>query len=244
MRLVHMAAGAAILLIAALGVNLVSQSAPSWAERSGAPMRTLTVNGEGEAAGRPDQARITAGVSTASATAKDALARNNARMAEVIATLKKLGIAAEDIQTSNFSLNPVYAQQQPGEQGPPRIAGYQVSNSVTVVVNDLAALGGILDQVVQMGSNAVNGIEFTFKDPKSLQGKAREAAVADARARAETYAKAAGVSVGRVLSISETGRAQPYPVAYAARAEASSDVPVEPGSQKLSQSVTVVFAID
>jgi hypothetical protein len=129
----------------------------------------------------------------------------------------------------------------------PRIGGYQVSNNVTVTIKDLAKLGEIMDQVVQMGSNSVGGVSFSIANPKPLMMQAREAAIQDAKARAEAYAKAAGVSVGKVMTISEqvAPMVQPVPV-YAMRAAMaeSAPVPVEAGQQQLSLNVTVVFEID
>lgn len=246
MRLIHMVAGAAILLGAAFATNLLWKADTSNASGELKAMRTIAVSGEGQVFGAPDQAQINTGVVTDGPTAKDALARNSARMAEVISALKKMGIESKDIQTSGFNLSPVYLPQNPG-QNVPRIGGYQVSNNVTVIVKDLAKLGEIMDQVVQMGSNSVGGVSFSIANPKPLMMQAREAAIQDAKARAEAYAKAAGVSVGKVLTISEQVApiVQPVPV-YAMRAAAadSAAVPVEAGQQQLSLNVTVVFEID
>lgn len=245
MRLIHMAAGAAILLGAAFATNLLWKAEPSHAAGEMKAMRTISVSGEGQVYARPDQAQISTGVLTQGANAKDALARNTARMTDVIATLKKMGVDAKDIQTSGFSVSPVYAQLLPG-QSVPKISGYQVSNNVSVTIKNLDKLGEILDQVVEMGSNAAGGVSFSIAEPKPLMMKAREAAIADARARAEVYAKAAGVSVGRILTISEAAVPAPGPIYAMARAEMapSAPVPVEAGQQQISLSVSVVFEIE
>lgn len=246
MRLIHMVAGAAILLGAAFATNLIWKAPPSQAIGDLKAMRTITVSGEGQVFGAPDQAQINTGVVTDAPTAKDALARNSARMAEVIAALKQMGIESKDIQTSGFNLSPMYLPQQPS-QTIPRIGGYQVSNNVSVTVKDLSKLGEIMDQVVQMGSNSVGGVSFSIANPKPLMMQAREAAIQDAKARADAYAKAAGVSVGKVLTISEQTApiVQPVPV-YAMRAQMaeSAPVPVEAGQQQLSLNVAVVFEIN
>jgi hypothetical protein len=246
MRLIHMVAGAAILIGAAFATNLIWKSGPSNAAGDLKAMRTITVSGEGQVFAAPDQAQINAGVVTDGPTAKEALARNSTRMAEVIAALKKMGVESKDIQTSGFNLSPMYLPQ-PSGQTVPRIGSYQVSNNVTVVIKDLAKLGEIMDQVVQMGSNSVGGVSFSIAEPKPLMMKAREAAVADAKLRADAYAKAAGVSVGKVVTISEVAGpvVQPMPV-YAMRAAAADGaaVPVESGQQQLSLNVTVVYEID
>jgi uncharacterized protein YggE len=241
-----MAAGAAILIAAAFATNMLWRSDTTHANGDSKPLRTITVNGEGKAYGRPDQADISTGVTTQAPTAREALARNTAQMSAVIDGLKKAGVEAKDIQTSNFSVTPVYSQPAPGQTAPPRIAAYQVSNNVTVIVRDLAKLGPILDQAVQLGSNAIGGIGFSIHDPKELTMQARDLAVEDAKARALRYAKAAGVSVGRVLTISEGAIALPGPV-YRARAMLAMDggsVPVESGSQELTASVSIVYEIE
>jgi hypothetical protein len=246
MRLSHIFLGAVILIAAAFATNLLWKPSPSNAAGDVKFMRTITVSGEGRVFGAPDQAQISAGVMTDAPTAKEALARNSARMAEVIATIKKMGVDAKDIQTSGFNLSPIYLPQTSGQQMP-RIGGYQVTNNVTVTIKDLAKLGDILDQVVQMGSNSVGGVSFSIADPKPLMMQARGAAVADAKARAEAYAKAAGVSVGKVVTISEVAApvVQPMPVmAVRTMSADSAPVPVEAGQQQLSLNVTVVYEID
>ncbi|HAH09417.1 MAG TPA: hypothetical protein DCL54_02525 [Alphaproteobacteria bacterium] len=245
MRLIHIAAGAAIILGAAFASNLLWRPEPSHANGEHRMARTISVNGEGEAYGRPDQASISTGVTSEAATAQAALSANTAQMTQVIAELKKAGIEDKDIQTSNFSVSPVYENEQPGIPRRPKISSYRVSNSVSILVRDLSKMGAILDQVVQLGSNEVGGINFSIKDTKALMTEAREAAIADAKARAETYAKAAGVSVGRVLSISEGGAQAPVPM-FAARAVAleSAPVPIEAGQQQVSATVSVVFELN
>jgi hypothetical protein len=239
-----MLAGAAILLGAAFATNMIWRSEPSHANGDKMIARTISVSGEGRSFGKPDQAQISAGVVTDGATAKDALAKNTARMTEVVAAIKKMGIEDKDIQTSGFSIQPVYLPQGPG-QSVPRIGGYQASNNVTVTIKQLDKLGDILDQVVQMGSNNIGGVSFSIAEPETLMMKAREAAIANARARAETYAKAAGVKLGKVLSISEGSAPPPMPV-YAARSAEmaqSASVPVEPGQQQIWLNVAVVFEL-
>src|SRR5690606_39335868 len=129
------------------------------------------------------------------ATAREALDANTAAMAELIEALKASGIEARDIQTSGFSVNPNYvytdARDENGYSLPPRINGYQVSNTVTVTVRDLDALGSILDKSVTVGANTVNGVSFAVADPAALYDQDRHAHVADARAKAELHAPAA-----------------------------------------------------
>lgn len=210
----------------------------------------VTIEGRGEVRAAPDMATINSGVTTQGATAREALDANTAAMAELIDTLKEAGIEARDIQTSGFSVNPNYVysddRDENGYSLPPRINGYQVSNSVTVVIRDLEDLGNILDQSVTVGANTVNGVSFSVADPSDLLDEARKAAFADARRKAELYVGVAGATLGDLESISERadyGAPQPYPM-YAMAERAASAVPVEAGELTFSVTVTVAWDLD
>jgi uncharacterized protein YggE len=167
-------------------------------------------------------------------------------MAAVIAALKNAGVAEDDIQTSDFSVSPKYPPYQPNQTTAPRIVGYTVSNQVTAKVKNLAKLGAILDALVQAGSNQINGISFGLNEPKATLNEARKKAVADARARAELYAEAAGVCVGKVVQISESSAVVPMPPMYrreAMAASADASVPIAAGQQVVTAHVSITFAI-
>lgn len=240
-------AAAPLALVAALALFLGSTLAAHAQEAKEQP-RIITITGEGKAMAAPDIAYISTGVVTDGKTAAEALAANTKAMESVFAGLKDAGIAEKDMQTSQFSVYPVYEQQDPQNREPqtPKIGGYRVQNQLTVTVRDLAALGGILDKVVSLGSNQMNGISFSIDKPEPLLDEARKDAVKDALRKAKLYAGAAGVSLGEIMSISENGTGMPQPY-YAKdmmmRAEAAS-VPVAAGEQTLSASVTLVIAID
>lgn len=205
------------------------------------PERTITVSGEGEVRGVPDRATLSAGVSTVAPNAKDALAQNARKMNAVFDALKALGIPERAIQTSNLSVQPQYSD---GSKGAPRITGYQVSNQVGVIVDDAKKLGAVIDTLVMAGANQIDSIGFSFSDPSALETKAREAAMADARQRAETYARAGGVAVGPVVSIAEGASAAPSPVFRAMNMIAeSAPSPTAAGESSVSASVTVVYAL-
>ena len=212
------------------------------------PPRTITITGEGEVTAAPDIAYVETGVVTEGKTAAEALAANTAAMEQVFAGLGEAGIEKKDMQTSQFSVYPVYEQVKPEDDRPhtPKIGGYRVQNQLTVKVRDLTALGGILDKVVTLGSNQLSGIRFSIDEPETLLDEAREDAVKNALRKAKLYAGAAGVSLGEIMSISESGYSMPQPY-YAKdmmmRAEASS-VPMAPGEQTLSANVTLVIKID
>ncbi len=215
----------------------LSLSAPAWA----ADTRTLSMGGHGEVQGTPDLATITASIATSAPTAAQALAANTARMAGVFAALKKMGVADKNIQTVNFSIAPQYAGG--GNDNPRRLTGYQVSNEVSVRLEDVAKLGAALDALVTAGANQMNGISFDIAQPAPLLEKARTDAVADARARAETYAKAAGVTLGPILSLSEGGgEVRPLRMAAPMFAMAKA-VPVAAGQQSVAADVSVVWEI-
>ncbi|WP_240230071.1 SIMPL domain-containing protein [Devosia lacusdianchii] len=211
---------------------------------------TISIEGRGEVTAAPDMATINSGVTTQGATAREALDANTAAMAELIAELKAAGIEARDIQTSGFSVNPnyVYTDERDanGYTLPPKINGYQVSNTVTVAVRKLDTLGSILDKSVTVGANTINGVSFSVADPAELYNNARKAAFADARAKAELYAVTAGGSLDEIVSISETqGYNSPQPVAMYARADAAgSPVPVEAGELSFAINVSVQWELD
>ena len=210
---------------------------PAWA----ADLRTISITGHGEARGRPDTATIQAGVTTNAPTAAAALSANSTRMNAVFAALKKLGIPDRNIQTSGFSVFPQYTN---GENNTARrLTGYQVSNSVSVRLEDVDRTGPALDALVAAGANQMNGISFDIAKPEPLLDQARTEAVADARHRAEVYAKAAGVSLGSIQSINENGSSPPPRPMYRMAMMAAEAAPVAPGEQSLNADVTMVWEI-
>jgi uncharacterized protein YggE len=205
------------------------------------PQRTLSVVGQGSATAPPDMATFETAVVTQAATAAEALAANNEASRAVLEILKQAQIADKDVQTSRFDISPVYRTNREGQD--PKISGYQVTNQVTVVVRSLASLGQVLDAVVKSGSNQVQGIRFDIDNKTGVLNQARNRAVQDARARADLLAQAAGVHVGKVLTIQETGAAGPPPMPMMRMAMAESAVPVATGEQELSASVSIMYEL-
>lgn len=208
----------------------------------------ISVSGEGDAAVAPDMAILSFSVVKQAETAA-ALSENSKAMTEVQAALKAAGIADKDLQTSNFSVQPVYKQFEPknGVYIPPEITGYQVTNGLTVRVRQLAKLGEILDSSLKLGINQGGDIAFTNDRPEATVTEARKAAVADAISKAKTLAEAAGVKLGRVLEISETmQRPMPMPqtMLRAAAMEKSDSVPIAAGENTYKVSVNVTFALE
>lgn len=240
---------AVLPLAAALPSAASAQTGPAPVLAVGGTL--LTLNAEGRVTSAPDLASFNAGVVSQGKTASEALAANSADMTRVIAALKRAGIADRDIQTSNLSLNPVYAPQRTLPDGTidppqPRIVGYQASNSVNVRQRRLAEVGKVIDTLVTAGANQVNGPSFEVEQPDPVLDAARTAAMKKARARAELYARAAGLRVARVLSISESGGwSPPQPVMYrvAAMEAAPSAPPVQSGELALTINVTVQYEL-
>ena len=205
--------------------------------------RSIAVQGNASAVGRPDMATARTGIESRGATPEAALAANTKVMNALLAVIKRHGIAERDFETTSFDVNPVYAQASP--RGPAAIEGYQVTNQVSVRVRDIAKLGGLLSSFIEAGANRLNGVSFEIADPAPLLEQARKAAVADARRRAELYAAAAGVKVARVLSISEGGSfTPPQPMALRAMKAGADAVPVAGGEQAINASVSVVYEIE
>ena len=240
----------ALLCAAALpSTAALAQQSPSVTIAPGNTL--LTVSADGRSVRTPDLAVFTAGVTSQAKTAGAALSANAADMNRVVAALKKAGIADRDIQTSNLSLNPIYAPpiQRPDgqyEQQEQRIIGYNATNTVTVRQRKLSEFGRVIDTLVEAGANQVNGPSFQMDEPDAATDEARLAAMKKARARAELYAKAAGLRVVRILSISESGGYNPGPPVVFARMAADSEAapsPVAAGEIQLNANVTVMFEL-
>ncbi len=222
---------------------MLALSAPALAE----DMRpTISVTGEGRVEARPDMATISLGVTTEGDTAKAALEANNSALAAVIERLKAAGTEDRDIQTSGLSLSPRYDYNATDSSGQNQITGYIAANLVTVRVRNLDGLGTTLDSAVSDGANTLNGLTFGLQEPGPATDAARKEAVADARHKAELYAGAAGVKLGRVLSISEQGGyAPPMPMMAEAAGfkDARASVPVEAGEVGVTATVSILYEL-
>jgi uncharacterized protein YggE len=212
----------------------------------------LTVSADGRSDREPDLALFNAGVTTQGKTAVAALGANSEAMTRVIAALRRAGIADRDIQTSNLSINPVYSEPRrlpdgTMEQRAPQIVAYQVSNNVSVRQRKLGDYGQVIDALVTAGANQVNGPSFMIDKPDAALDAARTEAMAKARARAELYARAAGLRVVRIVSINESGGyAPPMPVMYRmemAQAAPAPPPPISAGEVSLNANVTVQFEL-
>ncbi|WP_395681736.1 SIMPL domain-containing protein [Inquilinus sp.] len=230
----------ALLAAVAVPATIAATTAPAMAVEASA--QTLSLAGEGSASAAPDQATVISGVTSEGQTASEAVGANGKAMTALIDAFKKAGIQAADLQTSGFSVQPRYAQPKEGSGEAPKIDGYEVRNQVTVRVRDLTKLGAVLDTAVTSGSNQIDGVNFGLADPAPVLDKAREAAVADARRKAELIAKAAGVKLGRILAIAEPGAEPPRPMMAYAMDKAAA-VPVEAGESEFTARVNVTWEI-
>jgi hypothetical protein len=213
-------------------------SAPALAQSDVPP--AISVTGEASISVPPDLALVDAGVASDAKTAREASEANNNAMTKVLAALKAANVDAKDIQTSRLSLQPQYA---PNRSGPSPVVGYRVSNRVTVRIRDVSKLANVIDTLVGAGANDIGNVSFQVSQASKLLDEAREKAVADARRKAEIYARAAGVTLGTPLSISEEGATQPMFRARMAAPMAATPTPVAQGEETLSISVGVTWAI-
>ena len=236
-----------------------------------APGNTLlTVTGEGKSFREPDMAVFSAGVTTQGDTAAAALAENSRAMTQVIAALKRAGIAERDIQTSNLSISPIYADPNrdammaarmsgqpyvppPPEQSVPRIIGYTANNNVSVRQRDLEDFGTVIDTLAAAGANQINGPMFQMDNQEPALDEARLDAIRAARARAELYANATGLRIVRILSINEGGGYYGPPPTVFMRAERGiagappppppPPAPIQPGELQMTFNVTVLYEL-
>jgi uncharacterized protein len=225
--------------IVAAAVAAALLAAPARAQTPADFPSAISVTGEATVSAPPDLAQVDAGVTSDAKTAREASDANNAAMGKVLLALKGAGIEEKDYQTSRLSLQPQYA---PNRQGPSPVVGYRASNRVTVRMRDVTKVASMIDTLVGAGANDIGGINFMVSQASKLLDDARTQAVADARRKAEIYAKAAGVTLGAPLSISEEGAAA-RPVFRAKVAAETAATPVAQGEETLSVTVNVSWAI-
>ena len=205
---------------------------------------TIAVTGEGKVEMAPDMAMLSLGVMTQADTAAAALKANSDGLSGALDRLKAAGIEGRDIQTSGLSLHPNIDYSSTGRE--PQVRGYTASNMLTVRLRDLSVLGQTLDAVVTEGANTLNGLSFGLQNPDEATDEARRRAVADATHKAALYAEAAGVTLGRIVTISEQGNyggPQPMMMAEARFAKDAGSVPVASGEISIGATISVVYEI-
>jgi uncharacterized protein len=204
------------------------------------PPAAISVTGEATVSVPPDQAQIDGGITSEAKTAREASDANNTAMGKVLLALKGAGIEEKDVQTSRLSLQP----QSAPKTGAAAIVSYRASNRVTVRLRDVTKVANVIDTLVGAGANEIGGINFVVSQASKLLDDAREQAVADARRKAEIYARAAGVTLGAPLSISEQGGGGPSPMPFRKMAAGmAASTPVAQGEETLAVTVSVSWAI-
>jgi uncharacterized protein YggE len=199
--------------------------------------KIVTVTGEASAAVAPDMALIRLGVTSRGKTAREASDANAKEMTALLAAITAAGVAERDIQTAQISLQP----QMDNGGGSARLVGFQATNQLTVKMRDIDKMSGILDRAIAAGANEMSGIDFVVSERSKLLDQARSDAIADARRKAEVYARAAGVKLGRAVAITEEGSNPPIRPMAAMRAGGA--VPIAPGEQTLRATVTVSYEL-
>ena len=229
---------AAAAMFAALpaGAQQTLQIAPA--------VTTLSVSAEARSLRAPDVVDLSGGVVTTAATAAQAMAENATRMSAVVAAVRKAGVAERDIQTAGLNLQPQYKY---ADNQPPLLTGYQASNTVSLRLRKLDQAGRLIDTLVGVGANTISGPNFRVDAAEAALDEARTQAIGIARSRADLYARAAGLKIKRILTISESGGEPPRPMPMMmARSMkmAAADTPVEPGEVALSITVNVTFEME
>jgi len=227
-------------LALAIGLSILGTVYGAHAEQPPSGPR-IVVTGEGKVSVAPDIAQVRSGVTTRGKTAQEAAEANSKVMAAILTALTESGIPQKDVQTAQLSIQPAYASPKPGEER--KLIGYSVGNHVIATIRHIDRLGDVLDKMIAAGATEVGNVEFLVSDPGKALDQAREAAIADARRKAEVYARAAGVMLGRVVSIEEgSGLSVPAPRRALAQA-AGMQMPIAPGENTLQATVTMVFEI-
>ena len=229
--------------IAATALLTACQPATTYVNSGSTPAPQIQVSATGQSFMAPDMASVSAGVVTQGKTAREAMFGNATKMTRVFEELEAAQIEKKNITTSQLSLQPRYNYKN---RQSPTIEGYEARNTVSAKTYDLDNVGAMLDALVKAGVNNINGVQFSVKDPKAAQDKAREDAIKEAKAKAQAMASAAGVKLGKLKSINESrSNYAPQPVAYARASLAADSVstPISAGEQSLSITVNMTYEI-
>lgn len=238
-RKILSAAGLLVLALAVLVVPTLAQSdtvaSPQY------PENTISVTGYGTVHASPDLASVDIGVDVTRPTVSDAFTEANAVLQGVIDALTGLGIAPEDIQTSNLNVyNTTHYDPETGSDE----QGYTVSNVVHVTVRDVSRIEDVIDAAINAGATSLYGLSFDIQNRSLLETQARELAMQDALARAQEYASLIGAQLGEVIIVSEnlSGGIQPYAMSVRAQGGGGNTV-VAPGETSVQIQVNVTYRI-
>ena len=244
-RIAWLTAGLVVGLLAAVLAGPLLSVHPTLATdpATTTPEHTISVTGTGRVVLTPDTADVRLGVTSTAKTVKAARESAAAAMTAVISSLRALGIADKDIQTTTLSLQPTY--NYASGTNPPAVTGFSLTNAVAVTIRDLGKLGDAIDGALGAGATSLDGVTFRVADQASAETQARQAAMAEASATAKTLADTAHVSITGVASISESVAPVPYPIQYNALAGVAKDAstPILSGTTEVSVTVAVVYLI-
>lgn len=233
-------------MLFALAAALTFALSPAVAQTQTPPQRTLSVTGSAELHVAPDAALVSLGVVTENTSAGAALKDNSVAVAKAVDVVRAVGVEPKDMQTRSLSLEPRYERlDKPGPNDRPRIVGYSAVNLITLRVRDLTKIGDLLDKVTGAGVNRIDSISFIVSNEDKLLDETRQKAVADAKDKADLYARAGGFSLGKIMNLmEERGPASgPRPMAMAYARAASAPVPVEGGEMTLSVRVDITWSL-
>ncbi|MGW0564749.1 SIMPL domain-containing protein [Streptomyces sp. NPDC003016] len=219
-------------------------SAPATVLPAAAPAAaaTVSVSGEGRASTAPDTAVLAAGVETTEPTAKRALAAQSAAADALLAAVREQGIDDSDVRTESLSLNAVHQHTDRAS----KLTGYQAGQSFSITIRDMGRTGAVMEAVTDATGDAgrISGVAFDVADPSALRARAREAAHAEARSKAEQYARLSGHRLGRLVSLAETGDGAHRPLDVPTAAFSEGRVPVAPGEVQEEVTVTAVYELE
>jgi len=247
---------AAILVVGVL-VFFVGQLALQNKSLSLQDQNQITVSGEGKVYAKPDVALISFGVTSQAKTVADVTKSNTDKMNSVIDAVKKLGVADADIQTTNYSLNPVYSNDYIVPAPVPMmypnygntLTGYKLEQDVQVKIRDFTKVGDIMSGATSSGSNVVGALQFSIDNPQQFKEQARALAIAQAKLNAQNLAKESGINLGKIINVIE-GNNNPYPVMYnslksdAIGGGVSVPVPVvQPGQQEIDETISLTYQV-
>jgi uncharacterized protein len=235
-----------LALLAALTAAAQPRPAPEPRPSSGPWVRTLRVDGTGEAKAEPDEAWVDLAVETTGPTVNAAGEENARRMERVIAALVAAGLPRKELDTRNYSVYPEYTQPDP--QSEPKLRGYRANNSLSVHVRELPRLGDLIDRALAAGANRVDGVRFALSHEEAVRAEALRQAVEHARRTAEVLASALGVRIGAVLeasTVAEPPRVFPVRLAMeAGNKSGAPTTPILPEEQTVQAQVTLIYTLE
>lgn len=224
------------IVLVLLLVWIVPWSKINWGRITWQPSEVITVNGEAKTQERNQIASFSAGVMVQNMDKKEAIAEVNTKINDLIKSVKDFGIAEADIKTQSIS----YYQEPKGGQNPGQ---WQVSNTIEIILRSVDKATELTDLLSKSGANNVYGPSFGMDDTNKIEKSLYEAAMVDAKEKAESIAKASGRKLGKVLSVSDGGTTNNYPI-YAAKLDSGmGGAATETGSTTVYKSLTVVFEL-